>query len=284
VSFKIEDMNSIAHITSRHAAGPAGMSADELIDRLGVTPLTVVAVWAHPDDESFLAGGLLAGLARRGSRIVTVTATAGEHGLDDGRPTSPARLAPTRIRELDDALALLGGDPAIVLGYADGGCDQVSEHLAAHLVGRLIDDVDADLVITFGPDGVTGHPDHCAVGRWVRRAVADRGDRTPLLTVANHLAWSAHSVDGLHSIGAFWPDHPRPADAEHATAGVVVPLDHELTTAKLAALWSHSSQVGPTAAALGHDGLRTVAATEFFVAANDAAHRRLTQELAAIEP
>ena len=277
-------MNSIADTTSQHPVGQAFMSADELIDRLGTTPLTVLAVWAHPDDESLLAGGLLAGFARRGGRLVTVTATAGEHGLHDGRPASPGRLAEVRVRELDEALNLLGGEPAIHLGYADGECDQVSEHLAAHLIGRVIDDVDADLVISFGPDGVTGHPDHRAVGRWVRRAVADRGDATPLITVANHLVWSDRVIDGLDSIGAFWSGHPHRRPVGEPLVGVVVPLCRALTTAKLAALWSHTSQVGPTAATLGHDGLRAAAATEYFIAANPPARRHLTQELAAIEP
>jgi LmbE family N-acetylglucosaminyl deacetylase len=275
-------MNLIAPTAGHRTEPLLTVSPDQLIDRLGATPPTVVGVWAHPDDESFLAGGLLAGLARRGSRIVTVSATAGEHGLDHGRPTTPGRLAPVRVRELDEALGLLGADPALHLGYADGGCDQVTERLAAHLIGQVLDDVAADLVISFGPGGVTGHPDHCAVGRWTQRAVAARGDRTPLLTVANQQVWSADETDRLDSIGAFWPDFP---DAASRPTGptATVRLDRELTTAKLAAVWSHASQVGPVAGALGHDGLRRLASRECYVAANTAARRHLTQEPAAID-
>jgi LmbE family N-acetylglucosaminyl deacetylase len=267
-------MTSIAphHTTTTGTVG-------RLVDRLGAGPLTLLAVWAHPDDESLLAGGLLAEIARRGGRVVTVTATAGEHGTADPIADPPAALADRRRGELDAALHELGAGPAIHLGYGDGECDRATERLAAHLVGRIIDRVDPDVILTFGPDGVTGHPDHRAVARWVRQAVADRNDAIPLLTTAAASAWPADGIERLHSIDAFWPGFPLVGRTE---ADVVVRVEDESLARKLAAISCHASQFGPVHAALGSDLFRDVAAVECYVAANQSAHHHLSQELVPI--
>ena len=259
---------------ARNDNAGASWSVNDLVDRFGAEPITLLAVWAHPDDESFLAGGLLSEVARRGGRVVTVTATAGEHGIGDSAASSPAAVAARRIVELDAALEVLGGESAIHLGYADGGCGQVTNHLAVHLVGRIIDHVQPDVTLTFGPDGVTGHPDHQAVGHWVRQAVAERGNRVPLITTATASAWHDEGISRLHSIGAFWPGFPELG--EH---GVAVQLDPELVDRKLTAIACHASQMGPVHEALGPDHLRQIAAVECYVAANRAASRHLSPEL-----
>jgi LmbE family N-acetylglucosaminyl deacetylase len=66
---------------------------------------TILSVWAHPDDESFAAGGLLAAASDAGSRIVCLTATRGELGTADPEHWPRSRLAQTRSRELSAALA-----------------------------------------------------------------------------------------------------------------------------------------------------------------------------------
>jgi LmbE family N-acetylglucosaminyl deacetylase len=249
-------------------------SVSGLVDRFPVDAPTLMAVWAHPDDESFLAGGLLAEVTRRGGKVVTVTATAGEHGTDDPITQPPTDLAARRTAELSSALVVLGGEPAVHLGYEDGACDQVTARLAAHLIGQILDRVDPDIVLTFGPDGVTGHPDHRAVGCWVRRAVAERGDRIPLLATATANAWPADGVDRLRSIDAFWPGFPRAVDH-----GPIVRLDAELLDRKLAAIACHASQMDRVHDALGPDRFRRVAGVESYVAANASARHHLSPEL-----
>lgn len=245
----------------------------ELVERLGPAPIVLLAVWSHPDDESFLAGGLLAEVARRGGRVVNVTATSGEGGTDDPVAHPPAALAERRERELGQALDELGAEPAIGLGFGDGSCDLVPERLGAGLVGAIVDQVDPDVIVSFGPDGVTGHPDHRAVGRWTRGAVADRDDRTPLLTTAAAAAWPAHCVERLHSIDAFWPGYP---DRDAGGFDRIAELDEWLVERKLAALARHASQMAPVEQALGADGFRTVASFEAYRAANPMAHHRLS--------
>src|SRR5262245_34607172 len=127
---------------------------------------TVLGVWAHPDDEAYLSAGLMALVRRTGGRVVCVTATLGEHGTDDAVTWPPDRLARTRAHELDAALAQLGVAERRLLGFEDGTLDGVPLELGAGRVLRLLRDVQPDTIVTFGPEGMTGHPDHRAVSRW----------------------------------------------------------------------------------------------------------------------
>ena len=89
-------------------------AADVTID---VTSLgTTMMVWAHPDDETYLVGGLTAMLRDRGARVVRVTATRGEAGGPVAGAAARARLADVRTRELEGALRLLGVERARVAG------------------------------------------------------------------------------------------------------------------------------------------------------------------------
>ena len=266
-------------ITTPQQFGAPTRSVGNLVDRFDREPMTVLSVWAHPDDESLLAAGLLAEIARRGGDVVTVTATAGEHGIGDTSVEHPTALAARRSRELDEALRMLGASPAVHLGYGDGSCAEVTERLAAHLVGRVIDRIRPDLIVTFDADGVTGHPDHRAVHRWVRNAVADRGDRIPVLGAATQAVWSTSGTERLHSIDAFWPGYP---DSSHDGDGFAVRLDHELLERKLAALSCHASQMGRVAEALGPAHFVDLAADECYVASNAEAQLHLSQESTAL--
>ena len=268
MSFTAIIQNNAGGVT---ASGQMASTVGELVDRIGPAPIVLLAVWSHPDDESLLAGGLLAEVARRGGRVVNVNATSGEHGTDDPVANPPAILAERRERELSAALAELSAESAIRLGFGDGSCDLVPDRLGADVVGTIIDRVDPDVIVTFGPDGVTGHPDHRAIARWTRRAVTDRGDLVPLVTTAAAAAWPAFCIERLHSIDAFWPGFPDRTGIDQA-----VLLDDRLIERKLAALARHDSQMAPLEEALGPDGFRAVAATEAYRAANPAARHRLT--------
>lgn len=136
---------------------------------------TLVAVFAHPDDESFLCGGALARHAAAGTRVVLVCATRGEAGeIADPALATPATLGAVRTRELEAAAAILGLAALHWLDYHDGtlaetvpfpeGVARVAEILAAERPAA---------VLTFGPEGVYGHYDHVIVHRWTKQAFAD---------------------------------------------------------------------------------------------------------------
>ncbi|MGI9603760.1 MAG: PIG-L deacetylase family protein [Acidimicrobiales bacterium] len=134
-------------------------------------PKRLLGVWAHPDDEAYLSAGLMARMADAGHSVTVVTATRGEKGTDAEDPRfATSAFAAFRDQELRSSLSELGVDDVRFLGYGDGDCDLVPDGLAVAAIETVITEVRPDVVITFGPDGITGHPDHRAVSRWTTEA------------------------------------------------------------------------------------------------------------------
>src|SRR5689334_2010732 len=107
-----------------------------MTDTTDLTDLgTVLAVWAHPDDETYLTGGLFAALTNAGHRVVCITASRGEAG---GASGSATRLARLRTEELEAALKVLGVEEHHWLDYPDGGCADVDPDAAASRVAAVM--------------------------------------------------------------------------------------------------------------------------------------------------
>lgn len=131
---------------------------------------TILCVWAHPDDETFCAGGLLAAAVANGQRVVCVTATRGELGVQDETKWPQAQLGEIRSKELAEALEILGIQEHYWLDCEDGKCGDTDRDAKVE-IQKIIYETKPDTIITFGPDGLTGHPDHIAVSGWVKEAV-----------------------------------------------------------------------------------------------------------------
>ena len=127
----------------------------------------IVVVLAHPDDESFPMGGTLAKYATNGVRVVLICATLGEAGIESLAPAATARI---RKAELEAAARTLGIAEVHLLGYMDGQVAQVDETAAVEQIATLLDQLRPQVVITFGPDGISGHSDHVAVHRFATQA------------------------------------------------------------------------------------------------------------------
>lgn len=138
---------------------------------------TLLAIFAHPDDESLACGGLLAECAERGARVVVVCATHGENrsGVRD------LALYQTRAEELKGAAAALGVDEVVLLEYWDGFLPWIDEVEFESRLAEEIKRVDPDVVVTFGDDGLYWHPDHIVVHERTTAAVAKLGDAAPAL-------------------------------------------------------------------------------------------------------
>lgn len=132
---------------------------------------TILAVFAHPDDETYTCGGILTIAVANGQRVVCVTATKGENGVQDAARWPAATLGEVRAAELQAALDILGVSEHRWLGYADGRCAGVPVDEAAAKLAAIMHDCRPDSILSFGPDGLTGHPDHQAVSAWVEAAV-----------------------------------------------------------------------------------------------------------------
>lgn len=211
---------------------------------------TILGIWAHPDDEAYLSGGLMAVAGESGARVVCVTATRGERGTADPVAWPPPRLAEVRTVEMARCLEILGVDEHHWLGYQDGGCPDVPEEEAVDRLSDLFDLVRPDTVLTFGPDGITGHPDHQTVSAWVTAAFARAaGPRTRLLHAAIG-AQRAARWEGLdHRLGVYLPGYP--VTTPEAGLAVHLVLDPETAARKVRALAAQATQTSGLIAALG---------------------------------
>jgi LmbE family N-acetylglucosaminyl deacetylase len=136
-------------------------------------PRRLLCVLAHPDDESFGAGGVLAKYAREGAQTYVVLATRGEHGRHGSVSPRPSMVNVGRLREEEarQACAVLGVHEVSFLGLIDGEVERAGCPATIDLIADHVRRVRPQVVITFPPDGGYGHPDHVAVCKLALAAV-----------------------------------------------------------------------------------------------------------------
>jgi len=138
----------------------------------------LLAVFAHPDDET-IAGPLLARYAKEGYKVHLLTLTAGQLGTaEHAKIPAGDALGALRTKELACAVDKLGLSGHTLLGFKDQGfaVGWAAEPMndAANRVREAINTLRPDVVITFGPDGITGHPDHRTAGNITTQAFQQR--------------------------------------------------------------------------------------------------------------
>jgi LmbE family N-acetylglucosaminyl deacetylase len=130
--------------------------------------MSLMVVVAHPDDDAYgMAGTVALHADDPGFRYVLVHATDGAAGdIHPDFPATPETLGSVRREEDERAWQVLGRPPDrhVWLGYSDGGLADVPFAELVHRLERLLAAERSDVVGTFGPDGITGHPDHIRVG------------------------------------------------------------------------------------------------------------------------
>lgn len=141
-------------------------------------PLRLLAVLAHPDDEAFNFGSVLALYAAAGVQTAVLTATRGERGWQGAPEENPGLEALGRLREQEMAAAvrLLGIGDHHFLDYIDGDLDQADP---AEATGRIVAHVRRlrpQVVVTFDPAGIYGHPDHIAISQLTQGALVAAAD------------------------------------------------------------------------------------------------------------
>ena len=143
---------------------------------------TILAVFAHPDDESIACGGTLARLADAGARVIVLCASRGEHGsISDPSLVADGDLGRVRAQELRTAAAILGMSEVLIFDHPDGDLRwaDVSE-LQGEIIAALRH-YHADGVITFAADGLYWHLDHIGVHERTVAAVQSLGAAAPPL-------------------------------------------------------------------------------------------------------
>lgn len=193
--------------------------------------LRLLCVFAHPDDESLGAGGMLAKYAAEGVDVTVVTATRGEYGWDGVPQTNPGPQGMGQIREaeLRAAATTLGLHEVVFLDYIDGQLDQADPGEAIRRITSVVRRVRPHVVVTFPPDGIYGHPDHVAISQFTSAALVCAADasydvpdelppyRVPKFyyavdsqwlvdTVATLMGRISMTVDGVERQHTGWPD------------------------------------------------------------------------------
>jgi len=160
-------------------------------------PFRLLGVFAHPDDETFCAGGTFACHAERGAEIMVLSATRGQAGqIRDPTVGSRRTIGAVREAELRLACERLGVAQVRCLDHIDGTlADADFDGLVGDVV-RVIRDFRPDVVITFGPDGGYGHPDHTTISAATTTACRRAGEAGGDTEVGPGLA--PHRPDGLY--------------------------------------------------------------------------------------
>jgi LmbE family N-acetylglucosaminyl deacetylase len=222
---------------------------------------SILGVWAHPDDEGYLSAGIMATAVRRGHRVVCVTATRGEAADPDRWP--PSELARIREAEIRECLTILGVTEHRWLDYADGSCADVDPDTAADRISAIIDEVRPTTVLTFGPDGQTGHPDHRAVSEWTARAVARASSAPALYFSTNSTGWAERwETLGLET-NVMMGAETLPRTPAHELAVHEV-FDGELLDLKERAMCAQATQVLELRDAVGPEVFRELLREEAF--------------------
>jgi len=184
---------AICLVCARLAPGQAG-------------PGTLVAVWAHADDEVPI-GPVLARYAREGAQVYMIIATDGAQGAANTSIPRGPELAKVRSEEANCSAQALGIHPPILLGFPDGvlGSYISGQGLLFELTQRLqaeLQRLRPDALITWGPDGGMGHPDHRIVSNIVTQLA-----RAGAPGVPERLLYSSIPVEGF---AAMYPQRGAP--------------------------------------------------------------------------
>lgn len=255
-------------------------------------PRGLLAIFAHPDDETFGAGGTMALAAAAGVPTWIVCATDGDLGGEDGAHELDPEL---RRGELRCAMRAFGVAEPIFLGYGDSGMEGWAKPAGClaladtdEVVGRLvaiIRELRPATIVTFDPGGIYGHPDHVAISAHAtaafRRAAAEPGGPTTLY----HQAISRSDLAQWGEMQAQWaalgadegaePKEPTPDDLLQQQRFVELARpDEDVTTEvdvrslldrKLAAFACHASQVRQDWSAAPRDLLERWMGRETFI-------------------
>lgn len=235
------------------------------------SPLVLMVIHAHPDDEAIGTGGILRKYSDQGIRTVLVLATKGEAGEIDGRVPrgeEKKRIVDLRLKELECSRRILGVDQVHFMGYRDSGMAGRPENKspgafsAADLeeaTGRLVQIIRQEkphVITTYNENGTYGHPDHVMVNRIAVRAVKDAGqiDRYPDLNLPlwepAKLYYQAIPLSRIRKLGEFMRSRAQQLDIDPESMGtedraITSWIDvREVLEEKFAAIRCHKSQVG----------------------------------------
>jgi LmbE family N-acetylglucosaminyl deacetylase len=212
---------------------------------------TVLAVFAHPDDESLACGGTLARLSDAGARVVLLCASRGRKGaVSDPALVPDGDLGRVRAEELRQAAKVLGVAEVVILDHPDGDLRWADAPAFDTEIMSAIRDYRADAVITFDEDGLYWHTDHIGIHERTWDAVEALGADAPsLYFVTMPKGVMREVVDAALTTGWTRPDTGPwaivpDAFGLHAKPATIVVDVRDWVPRKLAAVLCHRTQMG----------------------------------------
>ena len=202
----------------------------------------LLVVMAHPDDESMGCAGLILRHTRAGIPVNLICATRGEAGWSN-KPLGAKRedLAQIRTGELEQAAAALAISGVELWDYPDGGVNTRDQQEVTQRIWEQISKLHPKAVVSWGPDGGYGHPDHIAVGSCTDSAVnaMSEGDRPALY----HLAVDEQTANFYREAARLSGDEQALPLIVADRVDVVFDLDADEVMMKLRAIDCHRSQL-----------------------------------------
>ena len=225
-------------------------------------PERLLGIWSHPDDEAYLSAGLMARTVANGGSVTVVSLTDGEGGFPDADPRCREERARHRRGELRTAMGAIGVTDLRFMGLDDGAMDKTPEGQVVDDLVALINEVQPDVVVTFGPDGFTGHDDHVVTWKLATRAWLTSDAQGELWYAARTESW--HDAWGdLHDEFGVWMTQ-EPTSVRSAPSDIVLTLTPKELDVKRTVLAGHESQTAGLAEAFGEDRYRQWISEETF--------------------
>jgi LmbE family N-acetylglucosaminyl deacetylase len=230
---------------------------------------TILGLWAHPDDETFMSGGLMAQAIANGQQVMCVTATKGEAGVYDSIRWPAETIGAQRALELADALRIIGVQYHEWLHYTDGACRSVPDDTAVGQIVQAIGRYQPDTIITFPPDGLTGHEDHKTVSRWAR-LVAQKLPKPPrvLYAVNSVSMYENHLKEADEKLNIYF-NLDKPDLYQDSECDLVAALSPDALLKKCRGFEAMPSQYAAWLELFSFDYLRRAFANEYYILAGN---------------
>lgn len=204
---------------------------------------TILGIWAHPDDEAWSMAGLMMRARVNGQRVHLVTATRGEAGNIDGyNDCDRQELAQMREKEMQGSLECIGGVTHQWLDYIDGTMKQADMEEAVQKLVAIIKEQRPDTIITFEPNGITGHDDHRTICEWTTEALRRSESSAKLF-------YAVESIERYEAFGReldkkfdIYFNTEEPFLVPEAELNIEMVLNSKELECKMACLRAHKSQ------------------------------------------
>ena len=209
----------------------------------------------------------MAAAVARGQRVVDVTATRGEGGSMDEERWPPETMGDVRTNELLRSLDVLGvKEHRFLEGSVDIDMETGLDPAGADQVRTIMEEVDPDTVLTFGPEGMTGHVAHQDVSRWAGEAFA-RGREAPAraCTTPSSRRAGRRVAREARAVRHLPPRHPERRAGRGDRPLLRAPA--RPADQKIASIKEHASQIEALYEVFGDEGFRRFMAKEGFVLA-----------------